>query len=292
MIQDISQHDLKIEYKKAQPGPDSRVLFFRECSENKQLAKNAEEKLLVIEKNGQITFPKYSDCSKLCVNTQYLFELDGVTFFRVSLSYNEKKHILEETGGIFVTRSYLRTVGPKEMIFAAITAFHISGWYSQNKFCGCCATTLKEDDKERMLYCPSCGNTVYPRINPAVIVGVVNGDKLLLTKYRDREYKKYALVAGFTEIGESFEDTVRREVLEETGLRVKNIRYYKSQPWGFADNILAGYFCEVDGSCDIKVDKEELSVAKWVSREEIPEFLEDLSLTNEMISVFRLDKEY
>ena len=130
----------------------------------------------------------------------------------------------------------------------------------------------------------------FPRINPAVIVAVTNGDKLLLTKYRDREYKKYALVAGFTEIGESFEDTVRREVFEETGLKVKNIKYYKSQPWALADNILAGYFCEVDGDTDIIMDKEELSVAEWVSREDIPLIIEELSLTNEMIQKFKVDK--
>lgn len=120
-------------------------------------------------------------------------------------------------------------------------------------------------------------------------MGVVNGDKIVLTKYNGREYKKYALVAGFNEIGESFEDTVRREVMEETGLRVKNIRYYKSQPWGFTDNILAGYFCEVDGDDKITMDEEELSVAEWVPRNEIPVNLEELSLTNEMISCFRLD---
>ena len=128
---------------------------------------------------------------------------------------------------------------------------------------------------------------VYPRINPAVIVGVTDGDRLLLTKYRGRAYKKYALVAGFTEIGESFEQTVAREVMEETGLKVKNIRYYKSQPWGFADNILAGYFCEVDGDPTIQMDQEELSVAEWFERDEIPVEPEDLSLTNEMIIHFK-----
>ena len=128
---------------------------------------------------------------------------------------------------------------------------------------------------------------VYPRINPAVIVGVTDGDRLLLTKYRGRAYKKYALVAGFTEIGESFEQTVAREVMEETGLKVKNIRYYKSQPWGFADNILAGYFCEVDGDPTIRMDREELSVAEWFERDEIPVEPEDLSLTNEMIIHFK-----
>ena len=74
---------------------------------------------------------------------------------------------------------------------------------------------------------------VYPRISPAVIVGILNGDKLLMSKYAGRSYRSYALIAGFIEIGESAEQTVQREVMEEVGLKVKNIRYYKSQPWGF-----------------------------------------------------------
>ena len=76
-----------------------------------------------------------------------------------------------------------------------------------------------------MMKCPSCGNMVFPKIAPAVIVGVTNGDKILMTKYAGREYKKYALIAGFTEIGETAEQTVEREVMEEVGLHVKNIRY-------------------------------------------------------------------
>ena len=240
----------------------------------------------------QISFPRYEDIKAECPDAkyQYLFTLDDTAFFRVALSHADKMHILEVTGGKFINRHYMRSAAPKEYVLAAITGFHLDGWYDKNHFCGRCANRLVEDDVERMLRCPVCGNMVYPRINPAVIVGVTNGDKLLLTKYNGREYKKYALVAGFNEIGESLGETVRREVMEETGLRVKNIRYYKSQPWGFTDNILAGYFCEVDGTDEIEVDMQELSVAKWVSREEIPASLEELSLTNEMISVFRLDK--
>ena len=78
--------------------------------------------------------------------------------------------------------------------------------------------------------CACCGNMVYPKIAPAVIVGVIYDNKILMTKYSDREYKKYALIAGFTEIGETAEETVRREVMEEVGLKVKDIVYYKSQP--------------------------------------------------------------
>lgn len=291
MIQDIAPHTWDITYKNIQPDPDSRVIFF---SRGQLLVQQASDKP-ADESNQdihQISFPRYEDIKVECPDAkyQYLFTLDDTAFFRVALSHADKMHILEVTGGKFINRHYMRSAAPKEYVLAAITGFHLDGWYDKNHFCGRCANRLVEDDVERMLRCPVCGNMVYPRINPAVIVGVTNGDKLLLTKYNGREYKKYALVAGFNEIGESLEETVRREVMEETGLRVKNIRYYKSQPWGFTDNILAGYFCEVDGTDEIEVDMQELSVAKWVSREEIPTSLEELSLTNEMISVFRLDK--
>ena len=137
--------------------------------------------------------------------------------------------------------------------------------------------------------CPSCGNVVYPRINPAVIVGVIKGDKLLITRYRSG-YAHNALVAGFTEIGETLEETVVREVMEETGIKVKNIRYYKSQPWGMAQDILVGFFCEADGDGDIHMDESELKYAEWVSRENIVLQPNNLSLTNEMMKMFKEGK--
>ena len=99
---------------------------------------------------------------------------------------------------------------------------------------------------ERALKCPSCGHLIYPRIVPAVIVGVKNDDKILLTKYR-KGFTPFALIAGFTEIGETLEETVAREVMEEAGIRVKNIQYYKSQPWGVVDDLLAGFYCSYPG---------------------------------------------
>ena len=122
---------------------------------------------------------------------------------------------------------------------------------------------------------------------PAVIVGVTHGDKILMTKYAGREYKRYALIAGFTEIGETAEETVKREVMEEVGLTVKNIRYYKSQPWGFDSNLLLGYFCELAEEGEIRLDEEELSVAEWVDYHDIPEDKEKLSLTHEMMTYFK-----
>lgn len=143
------------------------------------------------------------------------------------------------------------------------------------------------DHKERMLLCPHCHNMVYPRISPAVIIGIINGDKILMSKYAGRPYTNYALIAGFTEIGESAEQTVAREVMEEVGLKVKNIRYYKSQPWGFSGSLLMGFFCDLHGSDEINLDKNELAEAGWFQREEIDLEDDQLSLTREMIMAFK-----
>ena len=116
---------------------------------------------------------------------------------------------------------------------------------------------------------------------------MTNGDKILMSKYAGRAYKKYALLAGFTEIGETVEQTVAREVMEEVGLKVKNIRYYKSQPWAFSDTLLMGFYCDLDGDDTIILDQNELALAEWFSREDIPEVTSMESLTNEMIIRFK-----
>lgn len=168
------------------------------------------------------------------------------------------------------------------------TAYHLWRWYMDHHFCGRCGGKLKFKDTERALVCECCENTIYPRINPAVIVGVINGDSILITRYQ-RGYAHNALVAGFVEIGETLEQTVCREVMEETGIRVRNIRYYKSQPWGMAQDVLMGFFCNAD-DYEIKMDENELRFAGWVRREDIELQPDDLSLTNEMMMVFKEGK--
>ena len=149
---------------------------------------------------------------------------------------------------------------------------------------------MVHDDKERMMRCPDCGMMEFPKICPAVIIAVTHGNKILMSKYAGREYKKYALLAGFNETGESIEETVRREVMEEVGLKVKNLRYYKSQPWSFTDTLLMGFFCELDGEDGITLDTDELAMAEWLEREQMPVEAEDLSLTNEMMMAFKHGK--
>ena len=180
-----------------------------------------------------------------------------------------------------------RSAASRHTAFAGITAHHLFGWYQSNQFCGRCGQKMLPDHKERMLFCPDCRNMVYPRISPAVIVGIINGDQILMSKYAGRSYTNYALIAGFTEIGECAEQTVAREVMEEVGLKVKNIRYYKSQPWAFSGSLLMGFFCDLDGSDQIKLDTSELAEAGWYSRDEITLEDDHISLTREMIMHFK-----
>lgn len=278
MIQDIAPYKFNNEYRHIMPEEESIIMFF--CN----------DKLAVREKHKDssnnkihIEFPRYKTVKEAVKSPIYLFEIDGVSYFR---QYIEEENIpfWKENNLVLQNRFYFRVVAPKVAAFASLTALHLNGWYENNRYCGKCGQKLQNSTEERMLYCPNCDNMVYPKIAPAVIVAVLNKEKVLVTKYKGREYKNYALIAGFNEIGESLEATVEREVFEEAGVKVKNIRYYKSQPWGMADNILAGYICELDGDDTITMDDNELSVAEWMDKKDLnTENIDASSLTNDMI---------
>lgn len=171
--------------------------------------------------------------------------------------------------------------------YAASSAYHLAQWYRRYRYCGHCGSAFHHSTSERALVCEVCGNIEYPRINPAVIVAVTSGDRLLLTKYAGREYARFALVAGFVEIGETVEEACQREVKEEVGINIKNLRYYKSQPWGVSESILMGFYAEVDGDTEITLDEEELALAQWLKADEIGDDFSTDSLTGQMIQNFK-----
>ena len=106
------------------------------------------------------------------------------------------------------------------------TALHLGHWYERNVYCGKCGDVMEKDANQRALVCRKCGNTVYPAIAPVVMVAVTNGDKLLMTKYADRPLSQWVLISGFVEIGETLEEAAKREVFEETGIRIKDLKYF------------------------------------------------------------------
>lgn len=219
----------------------------------------------------------------------YLFSIDETAFFLL--------HQWEESMEIAVHFEDPRTMR-RQMSgyrsFAGVTALHLAEWYAKRRYCPRCSAPMEHKSDERAMVCKTCGNIEFPQIAPVVIVGVTKGDEILLTRYAkgaSTVYKKHALVAGFVEIGESVEDAVRREVMEEVSLKLKNIRYYKSQPWGFTGTVLMGFFADADGEDSICVDGEELCEAEWFKRENIPHDDNTYSLTWDMIETFRLGKE-
>ena len=280
MIQDILPRVYHNEYRPKEPAPDDRVFMF--C-EGRILAEESAEGDLRFPRVGEIldTDGFMQDEGRL----RYLFSIDEAAYYLDM----EPVSVPEIKGHDYKYKDLklVRRVHPKDECFAAMTAWHLFSWYRANRFCGKCGHAMVHAEDARMLRCPVCDNQIYPRINPAVIVGVTDRDKIMITRYAGRPYKGNALISGFCEIGEAVEDTVRREVMEETGLHVKNIRYYKSQPWGFAGELLMGFFCEVDGSRTVHMDDQELAVAHWVSREEIGVEAAELSLTADMIMHFK-----
>ena len=280
MIQDILPQKLYNTFVRKELSPDSRILSFR------------EGQALYREQEGTLQFLTfrqvkgyYEERVQELPEAVFLFSVDRQDYFLMDLG----EALIE--GYTYHKMFETRRLFPKENVLAAATGWHLYVWYRDNQYCGRCARKLVHDEKLRMMKCPDCGNMVFPKIAPAVIVGVTDGDRILMTKYADREYKKYALIAGFTEIGETAEQTVEREVMEEVGLSVKNIRYYKSQPWGYDSNLLLGYFCDLAQEEEIHLDQTELSLAEWVDYRDVPDDPEGLSLTREMMITFRERKK-
>lgn len=300
MIQDIEPRKYDITYRNIQAEDKDYALVF-----------NGEQALMK-QPNGQdntaefLTFSELSSFGlkkELKQNAIYLFSIDDDKYFLVNLQEFElasieingiDKDLIELQGKeiqhdkvlVWHSQTVFRTLEEMWVGFAGITAAQLNRWLLNHKYCGKCGEPLKNSKTERSLLCSNCGLVEYPKISPAIIVGIVDGDKLLLTRYADRPYKRYALIAGFGEVGETLEATVRREVMEEVGLKVKDITYYKSQPWSFSDSLLVGFFAKLDGDNTVSLDDGELSEGTWFSREEIPVNNEEIALTAEMIRFF------
>ena len=276
MIQDIAPSKLYNEYKPYELRDEDAVFIF-----------NTDGNMYINIVDGVINYPTGSDISTVNrSNTVYLFAIDDKRYFFVLPESEMSVLTISIDGFSFQSIVDIRDKAVGKEVYACFTAYHLWRWYSDNIYCGKCQSKLTTGTRERSLVCSDCGNTIYPRLNPAVIVGVTKGDYILITKYRTG-YAHSALVAGFTEIGETLEECVKREVMEETGVEVTNIRYYKSQPWGMAQDILMGFYCDAVGEGEIHMDNNELKYAEWVKREDIELQPNDLSLTNEMMKVFK-----
>jgi NAD+ diphosphatase len=239
---------------------------------------------ILLKTNGdELAIPQKKDFPEISAETDFvfLFSLNEVPCF---LIWNELK--VDESQFAYTDISFFRSTMQREIGWVSLVGLHLRNWYRQNRFCGNCGASTQRKTDERAVLCPACNTVVYPKISPAIIVAIVCNDKILLARNSNFVGGWYSLVAGFVDVGETLEETVQREVKEEVGLDVWNIRYYKSQPWELSGSMMIGFIAEADENQPICIDEKEITAAAWFSRENLPNHPLNISIAGEMIEKF------
>lgn len=164
-------------------------------------------------------------------------------------------------------------------------ACHLLYWKGKNRYCGSCGEPMYLSEHEVALNCIKCGNITYPRISPAVIVAITKGDQILLAHAARFTGGMYSVLAGFVEPGETLEECVKREIMEEVGLCVRNVHYFASQPWPYPDSLMIAFTAEYE-SGDINIDNKEITDANWYSRDNLPELPLKVSVARKLIDAW------
>lgn len=252
-----------------------------------------KDTVLYFGKGNDITFPVLLAPSELGLKTTepvYIGKLDGKNVFAAQVF--ETEELCYNCCGVASfnyasPRDLFCTIG-EEWFALVCRALHICRWNESWKFCPACGSPAVNSVKERAKVCTGCGRTDYPVISPAVIVAVTKGDKLLLAHNVRYNHvpERYSVLAGFVESGESAEDTIRRELMEEVGITVKNIRYFGSQSWPFPNSMMLGFTAEYE-SGEVIPDGEELDKAGWFGADELPEIPPFGSISRKLIENFK-----
>lgn len=245
-------------------------------------------KFLILENNGQFAIPGI-DLYKLNitpVRRQYVGRVDGRSCYAAVLSPDT---VAPEGMSYYDLRRLLGQISD-DLFFFAGRAYQILHWDCTHQYCSQCGAQTENKIDERAKLCPSCGFVNYPRISPAIIVAITRGNEILLAQGSSFQTAFYSVLAGFVEPGETFEECVQREVEEEVGLKVKNIKYFGSQPWPFPDSLMVGFTAEYD-SGNVNIDKREILDAGWFTADQLPLIPGTGSIARQLIDWFIQDKE-
>lgn len=245
-----------------------------------------DNKLLTIESKNKIQIPRWEYIEHLNIsiyNIQYMGAFCGHNCY-----CGEVADDIGEENVVFLDLKTLSNTVDEDTYTLSSKANLLLNWLKLNQYCGVCGSKMykKDSPSERAMVCSNCGNTTWPRTSPAIIVAVVKEDKLLLAQNRQFPNRMYSVIAGFVEYGETLEECVKREVYEEVGIKVKNIKYFGSQPWPYPNSMMIGFTAEyLDG--EIEADGKEIVHAGWFSKEEIPGmYNKSISIGSELIEWF------
>ncbi|MDD3225618.1 MAG: NAD(+) diphosphatase [Clostridium sp.] len=244
-----------------------------------QMSKKSEENdlcfaffnnsLLVKKIDNILSIPKFSDIKSLNIKYENEFFIGklGKSFCFTTKIHNEVDSI---TNFELLNLRDVASLMEKEIFLMSGRANEILNWDKNSKYCGRCGSKTENKKDEMAKICPNCNNIMYPVICPAIIVGIIKGDKILLAHNSGFKNNKYSLIAGFVEAGETLENAVKREVREEINIKVKNVRYYSSSAWPFPNSLMIGFFADYD-SGEIKVDGDEILDAGWFTKDNFPD---------------------
>ena len=241
-------------------------------------------KLLVETREQRVSIPFWRTPDTMGLNPlrkQYLGTMNGRPCLcaecdaKVSIPEGMEVHGLRKLYGAL----------DEERFWIAGRAYQIMDWDRTHQFCGRCGSTTRNKADERAKVCPACGVVAFPRMSPAIIVAVVRDREILLAHAARFPGAMYSVLAGFVEPGESLEDCVRREVKEEAGVDLKNIRYFGSQPWPFPNSLMVGFTAEYAGG-EIHMDGKEIVEAGWFAADRLPTIPDKISIARKLIDWF------
>jgi NAD+ diphosphatase len=212
------------------------------------------------------------------VRTQYLGTFEG----KDSYSVEAESETLPSENMRFMDLRTLYSSLEEDLFFLAGKASQIVSWDQTHQYCGRCGTKTETLKNERAKVCPKCGFVSYPRISPAVITAILKDGKILLAHNKAFRGNMYSLIAGFVESGETLEECVKREIMEEVGIKVKNVTYFGSQPWPFPNSLMVGFTAEYE-SGDIRVDGVEIGDAGWFEPNSLPGIPTSISIARKII---------
>lgn len=236
---------------------------------------------LLISTTPPVTLPQIAAPDALSLaplRTQYLGQLAGVHCYSAEIAADTTA----PQGWAWQNLRMLYGTIDDALFALAGRALQLIDWDRTHQFCGACATPTRAKTEERSRACPSCGLVVYPRVAPAVMCLARRGSSLLLARSPRFPRSMYSALAGFVEPGETLEQCVEREVQEEVGIRVRNLRYFGSQPWPFPHSLMIAFHAEFD-SGDIRVDGVEIEHAQWFDIASLPKLPARISIARRLI---------
>jgi NAD+ diphosphatase len=194
-------------------------------------------------------------------------------------------------GGEETSLRALFQLGGAELFALAGRATQLLDWQNRHRFCGQCGTPTLMKTGENAKQCPNCGLLAYPRISPAVMVLVRDGNKLLLARSPHFKPGVFSALAGFVEPGETLEECAIREVREEVGIEIARLRYFDSQPWPFPNSLMIAFFADYAGGT-IKPDPSEIEAADWFALDALPLLPEPISISRQLIDAARHSRAF